>query len=692
MPQSRQLAAIMFTDIVGYTALMGNDEQKAFQLLKKNRQIQQLLIKQYNGTWIKELGDGVLASFQTVTDAVFCAGAIHKACNEVEGLKLRIGVHLGEVVFEDRDVFGDGVNIASRLQALAPVGGTFVSEAVYKNVINKKEVITEFIKEETLKNVSEPVKIYELKLKETFQPETLRHLKKGSNLMPANKRKAIFGFGALIILAALLSWYFLAYQKQTASSGNNSSEKSIAVLYFDNMSGDPEQEYFSDGVTEEIITHISKIKNIRVISRTSVLTYKGKPLNLKKIADELNVSSILEGSVRKSGNTIRITAQLIDARTDQHIWAETFDRELKDIFEIQSEIARSIAQKFEIKITPEANAKISQTPTDNVEAYDQFQKGKFFMYTKYANTFQEEDFEKAKKYFERAIQLDSGYAEAYAGFAELYDTRRNIKGNAFPNELLELKQKLARKALQLKPNSSFVNFAMAYALLHRTEPDIDSGFFFLKKALYLDPADPVNNSSLSADLSIILGLNSIAIPLNLRAIKADPLDPNIYAVLGHQYVMLGKYSEAKKALQTCLDLTNDQFQWESGALLLLTYLGDFDKVKKRLAAREGYWYSYVKSFLAANETGPNQVSAEHRNDIYILLAANRNKVLKDVIKRLEAEIEKGNNVLLYNYDWLATSYYFDVYREDPDFKRVLTKAKKIHENNLLKYGKIEIPD
>ena len=193
MTQTRQLAAIVFTDIVGYTALMGADEEKAFQLLKKNRQIQQPLIKQYNGAWIKEIGDGVLASFHTVTDAVMCAGAIHQACKAVEGLQLRIGIHLGEVVFENNDVFGDGVNIASRLQALAPIGGTYVSESVYKNVSNKKEIITEFIREENLKNVSESVKIYEIKVIGTasFESDTLQNLKKENNRQPASKQKTI---------------------------------------------------------------------------------------------------------------------------------------------------------------------------------------------------------------------------------------------------------------------------------------------------------------------------------------------------------------------------------------------------------------------------------------------------------------------------------------------------------------------
>jgi len=322
MSSSRQLAAIMFTDIVGYTALMGEDEQKAFDLLRKNRQLQKPIIEKFNGTWIKEIGDGVLASFHTVTDAVMCSIEIQKACNDIDDLKLRIGIHLGEVVFEDNDVFGDGVNIASRLQALAPIGGIWISEAVYKNVSNKKKIKTKFVSEEILKNVKEPVRVYEVKPEdfETYESavtvpaasvirkQELR--KKQKRLMP------VIIFLSVIIVLGLGYYINTIFQKTERDIGKKNS---IAVLYFENMSGDSQQEYFSDGITEEIITHLANIKALRVISRTSVLTYKGKPVNLKKIADELDVSSVLEGSVRKSGNTLRINADLIDARTDKHL-------------------------------------------------------------------------------------------------------------------------------------------------------------------------------------------------------------------------------------------------------------------------------------------------------------------------------------------------------------------------------------
>ncbi|MFN2439388.1 MAG: adenylate/guanylate cyclase domain-containing protein [Chitinophagaceae bacterium] len=264
MPQSRQLAAIMFTDIVGYTALMGDDEQKAFELLNKNRQLQKPLIEQYGGKWIKELGDGVLASFSTVTDAVQCAISIQQFCTNIPDLKLRIGIHLGEVVFENNDVFGDGVNIASRLQALAPIGGIWVSEAIYNTIANKKNIETKFVQEEILKNVKEPIRIYEVIINNSTTEPT--------NLTPKEKLP-----------------------------GKIVSEKSIAVLPFVNMSNDPEQEYFSDGMAEEILNSLSHLKELKVASRTSSFQFKGKNIDLREVGYKLGVSTVLEGRFGNKG-------------------------------------------------------------------------------------------------------------------------------------------------------------------------------------------------------------------------------------------------------------------------------------------------------------------------------------------------------------------------------------------------------
>src|SRR5664279_4653671 len=232
MPLNRQLAVILFTDIVGYTALMGEDEQGAFDMLQLNRGIQKPLIEHYGGTWIKEIGDGVLASFTTVTDAVECACAILKACVNVPGLELRMGIHLGEVIFEKGDVFGDGVNIASRLQSNAPVGGIWVSETIHNNVVNKRGIVTQFVKEVYLKNVKEIVRIYEVNIEQT----------KISGLRPVVAR---------------------------ADKPSSIPEKSIAVLPFVNLSNDPEQEYFSDGMAEEILNSLTHLQDLKVAGRSS---------------------------------------------------------------------------------------------------------------------------------------------------------------------------------------------------------------------------------------------------------------------------------------------------------------------------------------------------------------------------------------------------------------------------------------
>ena len=702
MSQSRQLAAIMFTDIVGYTALMGKDEQKAFELLRKNREIHKPLIKQFHGTWIKELGDGVLASFHTVTDAAFCAAAIHQACNNVDGLQLIIGIHLGEVIFEDHDVFGDGVNIASRLQAMASIGSTWVSEAVYKNLVNKKEIAIQFVREEMLKNVSEPIKVYEISINEIpgYLPGNKKAYQKQSSAGKSGRKKTIFITG-ITLLVGLAVAFFLFFNKQTKQAAGNKKaiEKSIAVLYFDNMTGNPDLEYLSDGLTEEIISHLAKIKGLRVISRTSVFSYKGKPFDIKKIAGELNVSTVLEGSVRKSGNTVKIAVQLIDGKTDSHFWSNDFTKELKDIFELQSDVARAIAQKLEIEITPEANAKINHNPTSNIEAYENFQKGYYFLYKKYVQTRFKEDFEKSKHFFERAIQLDANYAEAYAGLAELYDELRNSNPEGFPDSLLVLKEQLARKALQLNPKSSYVNTAMAWTLAHfPADAKFDSMFFFLKQAYFLNPSDALTNWNLGTTLGSI-GLHVSAIPFCLQALKADPVDPNNYAILGVQYSMLGKYAEAKQAFHKSLELANERFSNEFAVLVWLIYLDDVDIVEERLKSKpeqisRTYGGKFIRSYLHAckGEPGKIDTAVRNRNEPLILLATNRNKVVKDVIKQLETEIDNASKTPDWKYEFLRSSYYYDAYRSDPDFKRVLAKAKKNYEANLLRYGKIELPD
>ena len=375
MPQFRQLAAIMFTDIVGYTALMGDDEENAFVLLNKSRSLQKPLIAQFGGKWIKELGDGVLATFSTVTDAVNCACSIIKGCKSINGLQLRIGIHQAEIVLENDDIFGDGVNIASRLQSIAPKGGICISEAVQNNIANKKEIKTRFIKEETLKHVKEPVRIYEVIIDGHHSVQNPIHAFPQGNLITER-------------------------------------QKSIAVLPFINIGGDAEQEYFSDGMAEEILNSLSHLNDLKVAGRTSSFQFKGKNTDLREIGEKLGVGTILEGSIRKQGSKLRITAQLINVEDGFHLWSEKYDRNMDDIFAIQDEIALAITEKLKIILLEREKKFITKTPTQNTEAYEFYLRGRFYLNKRFL--FQ------SLEQFVKAVEMDPNFAKAHAGLADAY--------------------------------------------------------------------------------------------------------------------------------------------------------------------------------------------------------------------------------------------------------------------------------
>jgi adenylate cyclase len=415
MSQSRRLAAIMFTDIVGYTALMGDDEKKAFEVLRKSREIQQPLIKQFSGKWIKEIGDGVLASFDTVTDAVLCASTIQQACMHISGLKLRIGIHQGEVVFEGDDVFGDGVNIASRIQAIATPGAIYISGSVQNNISNKKEIATRFVKEENLKNVKEAVKIYEV------LPKNVQPLSSDSSIIHPE--------------------------------ANGNSEKSIAVLPFVNMSNDPEQEYFCDGISEEIINALAQLNNLRVIARTSAFSFKGKNLDVREIGKTLDVNTLLEGSVRKAGNHLRITTKLVRVSDGSHLWVNRYDRVLEDVFAIQEDIAENVAMALKGVLTNKEKEAIRR-PETNIEAYEYYLRGR--------RLFHQLALKESKIFFEKAIELDPQYALAYAGLADAHSWLYEWEGSDKTD--LEAAERNSQKALALAPTLSESHSSRGFVL------------------------------------------------------------------------------------------------------------------------------------------------------------------------------------------------------------------------------------
>ena len=553
MSQSRQLAAIMFTDIVGYTALMGNDEQKAFELLKKNRELQKPIIEQYNGRWIKELGDGVMASFNTVSDAVTAAIKIQQSCNASKDFQLRIGIHLGEVVFENDDVFGDGVNIASRIQALAPPGGIWISDAVHHNVVNKHNIETVFIKTETLKNVKEPVRIFQVKADGITAPNISAANRNLIYKTAYYKKLLLFATATIIIIIAAY-FIYIYFQKNTKRPISNISgetvDKSIAVLPFVNMSNDKEQEYFSDGLSEELLNLLTKIPELKVIGRTSSFAFKGKNEDLRNIAQQLGVAHLLEGSVRKDGNKIRVTAELIKATDGSQLWRDTYDRDLKSIFQLQDEIATAVVQQLKLKLLEIPSAKVSGT--GNVEAYNLILQGNYFF-----DKLDKENVAKAVDFYNQAIAIDSTNAYAWGKLANA------ISRQAWQNYIdrvagREKARIAAMKAIELNKNLAIGYVELGDLKLYH-DFDWKGAEETFQKALSLEPENPDILYSLGGGLYFAIGRWKESIELMKKCIELDPLKPISHLNLGNILTHAGRPDEAIAYFKKVLEL-NPQFQ------------------------------------------------------------------------------------------------------------------------------------
>jgi TolB-like protein len=518
LAQNRQLAAIMFTDIVGYTALMGKDEQKAFELLNKNRQIQKPLIEQYNGRWIKELGDGVMASFNTVSDAVTAAIKIQEHCNASKDFQLRVGIHLGEVVFENGDVFGDGVNISSRIQAIANPGTIYVSEAVYQNISNKKDIQTRFIKEEILKNVKEPVKIFEV-------------LCQAANFDEATKKA------------------------MTPPPKN-----SIAVLPFANMSSDPEQEYFSDGITEEIITDLSHLHDMLVISRSSVMTFKNSSKKIKDIAAELNVHYVLEGSVRKAGNNLRITAQLIDAANDAHIWAEKYNGTLDDVFDIQEKVSRAIVDALKLKLTATENKQISERRIDNIHAYDCYLRARRELIK-----WNPEAFDRAKKYIENALSIIGPNEVLLGAMGYVHWSYGNIGIDQEENYKKAIEY--ANQAFAYDPESPVAHLVLGTMSVSALGDPLEA-LRHLKIILNNNPND-YDALLWSALTYILMGKSRTAREQTKRILALDPLSPISFGWPAGEHFYNGNFSEAIIPALKAFEMEPENPFW--GLFVVLSY-------------------------------------------------------------------------------------------------------------------------
>jgi adenylate cyclase len=540
---NRRLAAILAADVVGYSRLMSKDETGTLAALKHHREVVfGPAVARHNGRVVKLIGDGTLVEFGSVVDAVKCALALQTAAADRGGqsaggnITLRIGINLGDVIIDGDDIYGDGVNIAARLEPLAQPGGICVSSIVNESVGNRIDISFEDGGEVKVKNVDRPLRIWK------WAPGD-GSVKPGPTAGPAPKPL-----------------------RETPS---------IAVLPFVNMSGDPEQEYFSDGITEDIITDLSKVAGLLVIARNSSFTYKGKSVDIRTVGRELDVHSVLEGSIRRSGNRVRITAQLIDAASAGHLWAERYDRDLTDIFAVQDEVTRHIVGALKIALSPAEAALLAGSGTTHVDAHDCFLRGRELLI---GSTKTRETFDQANAFFRQAIERDPSYAGPYAGLSVLYVLDHQNRWSDDPDRSLTEAGRLAEQAIEKNPNEPLAHFAAS--LVAMNGKDLARCRTETEAALALNPNYGPAYSTRGI-IHIFSGEPLAAIPFIERGMRLDPAYSQQYLhFLGVAYLVAGKYETASVVFKQRVLLVPETDLTRAFLASALGHLGQIDEARR----------------------------------------------------------------------------------------------------------------
>ena len=613
----RRLTAILAADVVGYSRLMGTNEAGTLAAIKAlQTDFIDGKIAEHHGRIVKQTGDGMLVEFPSVVNAVACATDIQRGIrNRNAGvpqdrrIELRIGVNVGDVIVQGQDIFGDGVNVAARLENIAAPGGIMISGSVRDHIGNRLDLAFEDMGEQTLKNIETPIRVYRVHMQTPAAPGT---------------------------------------RDKKAAQHEQVEKPAIAVLPFDNMSGDPEQEYFSDGITEDIITDLSKVSGLLVIARNTAFTYKGKAVKVQQVAQELGVPFILEGSVRKAGARVRVTAQLISSENSAHVWADRYDRDLTDIFAIQDEITHAIVEQLRVKLLPQEKKSIQQTPTDNVEAYTFYLKGRRFIERR-----SKAYYHLAREMFAKAVELDPFYARAYAGIADC-DSFLLLHYHV---ENVAIDDILATSAKALALDSGLAEAHASRGLALSVEKRYDQAKAEFEQAIALDP-NSYEGHYFYGRACFTQGKLEQAATLfeHVAEIKPDDYQSLILSI--QIYRSLGRDADIKSAArrgveraERYLALHPDNPRSATAAAVGLVTLGDNDRARARLARAlaidpNDVWNQYNAACIYAN-----------LGDIEQAL-----DVLERVLPHAGYELKRG---------WIQHDSDLDPLRSHPRFQKIL---------------------
>jgi TolB-like protein/class 3 adenylate cyclase/Tfp pilus assembly protein PilF len=594
----------MFTDMVGYTALAQRNEALALELLEEHRRILRSIFPRFNGTEIKTIGDAFLVEFQSALEAAQCALEIQRTLakrnhdvSSEHRIELRIGIHVGDVVHREGDVYGDGVNIASRIQPVAGIGGICISVDVERQIHNALEARFEKLAPTELKNISVPMDLFRIVLPwergARLTDERQKHDVRQQRSIPIG-----WVVAAVLLLVVIGAGVFVFQRQKTkvaprqdASPGRSEAatastipDKSIAVLPFENLSSDKENAFFTDGVQDQILTDLSQIADLKVISRTSVMQYKsGAARNLREIGQQLGVAHVVEGSVQRAANKIRVNAQLIDARNDAHLWAQTYDRDLADVFAIQSEIAKAIADQLQAKLSPNEKKAIEQPPTTDLAAFDLYSRAKSLFLTAGFSATGEPDLRKAIELLDEAVKRDPSFFDAYCQLAFTHEQLYAVNGSDHSPVRLALAEAAVQAATRLRPDAAETHLARAQYLYYGLR-EYAGALAELEKARRALPNDP-RLFELTGYILRRRGQQQEGLQNLQRAVELDPRNSFTLQQIALSYLNLGRYAETIAALDRALAIVPDNVETRANrGLYYMCWKGDARPLRQTIDA------------------------------------------------------------------------------------------------------------
>ncbi len=552
----RKLTAILSADVKGYSRLMGEDEEATVRTITAYREIIAKVVQKQRGRVVDSPGDNILAEFASVVDAVRSAVEIQEELKnrnadlpENRRMEFRIGVNLGDVIHEKERIYGDGVNVAARVESLAEAGGICVSGTVFEHIENKLPLGYEYLGEQSVKNIRKPVRVYKV----LMEPDAVGKVIGVETVVPRKGQRVALAVAIvlLLVIGGVVYWRATTPPVEVASVEKMAfplpDKPSIAVLPFTNMSDDPKQEYFSDGLTDQIITGLSKVPHLFVIARNSTFTYKGKPVKVQRVAEDLGVRYVLEGSVQRTADRIRITAQLIDAITGHHLWSERYDRDLQDIFAIQDDITMEIMKAMRVKLTRGEQARLwGKHETTNLAAYEKYLEGRAYILR-----FTKEDNAQGQQLLEEAITLDTGFAGAYAflGWSHFFDARFGWSKSRAKSAKMAFEY--AQKAIEMDDTLDYARTLLSAVYLVKRQHE--KAVAEAERAVALNP----NGALVYNTLAGVVGCSGRweeSIIYGKKSIRHAPFPPlTSFHWLGRAYFMTGQFDEAILTFEKALD-------------------------------------------------------------------------------------------------------------------------------------------